>query len=94
MARKITSSFDWSLQDQHELVAADAADGVALAQHRAQPLAHALQQLVAGRVAERVVDELEVVEVHEHHGDVRAASAASTPPGAGGRAAGCGSAAR
>ena len=57
------------VEDQHELVAADARHGVALAQHAAQALGHRLQQQVAGRVAEAVVDELEVVEVHEHHRD-------------------------
>ena len=35
-----------------------------------QPLGDGLQQPVAGVVAERVVDVLEVVEVQEHHGDV------------------------
>ena len=35
-----------------------------------QPGGDAAQQLVADRVAERVVDALEVVEVDEHHGDL------------------------
>jgi hypothetical protein len=55
------------VEDHHELVAAQARHRVALAQHRAQPLGHALQQLVAHAVAEAVVDELEVVQVDEHH---------------------------
>ena len=35
-----------------------------------QPLGHRLQQPIAGIVAERVVDVLEVVEIQEHHRDV------------------------
>ena len=34
-----------------------------------EPLRHLLEQAVAVVVAERVVDLLEVVEVHQHHGD-------------------------
>ena len=48
-----------------ELVAAHAGDGVGLAHQRAQPIGHQLQQLVAGRMAQRVVDVLEVVEVEQ-----------------------------
>ena len=43
------------LQDR-ELVAAEPRDRVDLAHAAAQPLRHVTQQLVAGRVAERVVD--------------------------------------
>ena len=53
-----------------ELVAAHARDGVGLAHQRAQPVGHHLQQLVAGGMAQRVVDVLEVVEVEQvdrHH---------------------------
>jgi hypothetical protein len=54
-------------QHHHELVAADAADGVADAQLVHQPRGDFLQQLVADRVAERVVDGLEAIQVDEHH---------------------------
>ena len=56
------------VRDQHgEFVAAHARDGVLLAQHGAQPRADDLQQLVAEGVAEGVVDDLEAVEIEEHH---------------------------
>ena len=52
--------------DEHdELVAAEAAERVDLPHHAMQPRGDRLQQLVADRVAERVVDRLEVVEVDE-----------------------------
>ena len=55
-------------RDQHrELVAAQARHGVPLADAAAQPLGHSPQQLVAGRVPERVVDDLESVEVEKEH---------------------------
>ncbi len=50
-------------QQQHELVAALAADGVVLAHPRAQPTRDLLQHAVANRMAEGVVDRLEPVEV-------------------------------
>ena len=52
-------------QQDRELVAALAADDVALADRASQALGHPAQDLVAGHVAEGVVDGLEVVEVHE-----------------------------
>ena len=52
-----------------ELVAAEAGDDVAGAQVRAQPRGDRAQQLVAGVVAEAVVDQLEVVEVEEDDPD-------------------------
>ena len=55
-----------------ELVAAEAGDGVARAQVGAQPRRHRPQQLVAGVVAEAVVDQLEAVEVEEEDPDRRA----------------------
>ena len=56
--------------EQHgELVAAEARDGVAGAQRATQPARDGDQQLVADVVAERVVDELEAVEVEEQDGD-------------------------
>ena len=57
-----------------ELVAAEAGDGVGGAQRRLEALGDLLEEHVAVVMAERVVDLLEVVEVHDHHG--RAAVAA------------------
>ena len=54
-------------QHHHELVAAGAADRVHHPQLLDQAARHFLQQHVAHRVAERVVDGLEAVEVDEHH---------------------------
>ena len=56
------------LRREHaELVAALADDRVLVAHGRAQRVGDLAQQLVADRVAERVVDGLEAVEVeHEH----------------------------
>ena len=61
---------------QHdELVAAEAGDGVARrARSRAEPAGHLDEQLVAGGVAERVVDDLEAVEVDEEDDDVFASA--------------------
>ena len=57
------------LGEQHrELVAAEAGEHVGLAQAAAQQLGDAAQELVAGAVAERVVDVLEVVEVEHQDG--------------------------
>ncbi|HEX2160445.1 MAG TPA: hypothetical protein VHF88_01325 [Thermoleophilaceae bacterium] len=53
------------LEAEGELVAAEAGDEVGWTQHSAQPLGDGDQQLVAGLVAERVVDQLEVVDVEE-----------------------------
>ena len=55
-------------QQDAELVAAEPRDHVLLSEGRAQALGHLLQQAVAGVVAERVVDLLEVIEVDQHHG--------------------------
>ena len=62
---------------QHaELVAAEAGDRVAGRGAPREPRPDLLQQLVAVDVAERVVDLLEAVEVHEHHADPGAGRAA------------------
>ncbi len=53
-----------------ELVAAQAGDDVVAAHGAHEPRGHALEQLVADGVPERVVDALEVVEVDEHHRDL------------------------
>ena len=56
-------------EQEHELVAAVAGEQAAIALGAAQPPGDAAQQPVAGAVAERVVDELEVVEVDEQQRD-------------------------
>ena len=53
------------LEQDRELVATEPGRRVRRAEARPQPLPHLAQQTVAGRVSERVVDRLEVVEVHE-----------------------------
>ena len=58
-----------ALEQDPELVAAEAGRGVAGAQAAAQALGDLDEQLVAGGVAERVVDRLEVVEVEHADGD-------------------------
>ena len=60
----------------HELVAAEAGDDVGAAHQRAQPVGDRAQQRVAARMAERVVDLLELVEVDEQDGERPAASQA------------------
>ena len=69
------------LAHDEELVAAQPRDGVGRAHRVVQPRRERDQQVVARLVAQRVVDELELVEVGEQHGD-RAAVA----PAAGERA--------
>ena len=59
---------DRDLHDR-ELVATHAGDRVGLPRHLAQPIGHHPQQLVAGGMAERVVDVLEVIEVQNVGGD-------------------------
>ena len=68
------------LEEHRELVTAEASRGVARAQAAAEPVGHRPQQLVAGAVAEAVVDELEVVEVDEgDRGDRRVGCAGCGP---------------
>ena len=62
------------LEQDHELVAAQASDGVALPHRVLQPVAHGLEELVADGVAEGVVHILEVVEIDDEHGRDRAAA--------------------
>ena len=57
------------LEQEGELVAAEARGGVARAHARCKPLRDLGEHLVAGRVPEAVVDRLEVVEVEEHDRD-------------------------
>ena len=58
-----------ALEQDGELVAAEPGDGVRRADALEQPDRHALEEQVAGRVPELVVDELEVVEVAVEHAD-------------------------
>src|ERR1700733_949538 len=55
-----------------EFVAAEARDAVAVANALNQSIGDAFQQTVPGRVAERIVDALEAIEVDEQYGDVGA----------------------
>ena len=72
-ATSIASFGSASVVDQHrELVAAEPRGGVAGAQAAREPLAHDRSSVVARRVAEAVVDGLEVVEVDEQHGELAA----------------------
>ena len=64
---------DAGLHDR-ELVAAQPRQDVAFLQAAAHPLGHRLEQLVAGRMAERVVDALEMVEIEIEHRELPAAA--------------------
>ena len=57
------------LEQDRELVAAEPSGGVGLPERVLQPLADLAEHPVARRVAERVVDRLEVVQVHEQDRD-------------------------
>ena len=59
-------------QHEHEFIAAETRDGVALTDGLRQPLGDRLQQLVAGVVTQRIVDPLEVIEVEKEACDLRA----------------------
>ncbi|CAB4889133.1 unannotated protein [freshwater metagenome] len=56
-----------AIKHHDELITTEATKHVSVTHHRAQPLAHATQQLVTNGVAETVVDHLEIVEVDEQH---------------------------
>ena len=60
--------------DDGEFVAAEPGDEIGLADAAAQPAGDAFQQFVADRVAERVVDALEFVDVDIEHGELLAAA--------------------
>src|SRR6266705_2645795 len=55
----------WRLHQHDELVAAEATDGISLADRAGEPLSHDLQKPVSGCVTEVVVDVLEPVDVYE-----------------------------
>ena len=57
------------LQEHRELVATESGDGVPAAHRPSQAFRRAHQEGVAGGVAQRVVDNLEVVEVEEQDRD-------------------------
>jgi hypothetical protein len=57
-------------QYHHELVAADAADGIALPYLVGELARDALQELIADRMAKRIVDVLEAVQVDEQERDL------------------------
>ena len=59
--------FDFRKQD-HEFIAALTADGVRTANAAISRLRHGLQQLVADRMPQRVVDVFEAIEIEEQHG--------------------------
>jgi len=67
------------LQQDGELVAAQARGGVRAAQAAPDALGHGHQQRVAGRMAERVVDRLEAVQVDEQHRHLGAAARQGVP---------------
>ena len=62
------------LAEHHELVAAEAADRVGVAHAARQAPGDLAQHLIAHLMAERVVDQLVVIDVHEHHSDRAATS--------------------
>ena len=57
------------MDQEHELVAAEARDRVARAQRGAQPAADLLEQRVAEAVPPAVVDPLEAIEIQEEDGE-------------------------
>ena len=63
-------------EEDGELVAAESRDRVAGAGRHAEPFADRLEQFVARRVSQRVVDVLEVVEVDHHDGEAAACTCA------------------
>ena len=57
--------------DDSKFVAAKPGESIALADHALQPVGQGAQELVSCRMAERVVHILEVIEIDDHHGDLR-----------------------
>ena len=60
-------AFGGFLQDDDEFVAAEPRHDVARTQRAAQPAGDFHQQHVAGIMAQRIVDDLEAVEIDEQH---------------------------
>ena len=77
--RRASASTSSTLGDvaahDRELVAAEAREPVAGAQHAVEAARRSREQLVAGLVAEAVVHDLEVIEVEEHEADARVVGA-------------------
>ena len=69
-----------ALDEERELVSAEPGRGVGAAQAGADPRRDLDEQRIAGGVAERVVDALEVVDVEEDHRDARASLGAPPQP--------------
>ena len=65
------SASDSTSQQDDELVAAEPGDGVRAADDVLQARAERDEEVVAGLVAERVVDRLELVDVEQQHRDER-----------------------
>ena len=66
----LTHSFSGGVREtQHELIATEPSEEVTVADHRRQALRDRGQQLVAGVVTQRVVDNLEIVDVDEQRRD-------------------------
>ena len=61
-------------QEDEEFVAAATRERVAVAQTLGEPLPHELEHFVAGGMAERIVDDLETIEVHEEDAQGRVAA--------------------
>jgi hypothetical protein len=59
-------------QQNHELIATVTADGVRVTHARDDATCDGLQQLIANRMPERIVDGLEPIDVHEQYGGRRA----------------------
>ena len=57
-------------QHQHEFVATDAGDGVDRGDDALQASRDVVQQFIAGAMAQRIVDELEAVEIEHQHGEL------------------------
>jgi hypothetical protein len=60
------------LEDEAELVASEAANGIQRAQDGLNALADLQQNFVASLLAESAVEVLEVVEIHQHEGNLAA----------------------
>ena len=70
LARRKLGAIDIRGRQQHrELVATQPRHRIGRPQGAAQPHRHFLQHLIAGVVAERVVDFLEAVEIDQQHGE-------------------------
>ncbi len=67
-AQKVLLERRTALDNQHELIAAEADGLMIFREDRFYPFGDDPQNLVADRVPETVIDEFEVVEIDKHHG--------------------------